>query len=115
MHRSLLLHHATGLLATPHTRLPVLAKGFRPFFLLAALYAVVVVPLWLGILNGKFASSSFLEPVVWHAHEMTWGFVVAVIAGFLLTAVGNWTQRETATGVPLAGLAFLWLGGRVAM
>jgi uncharacterized protein involved in response to NO len=115
MHRSLLPHHAARQSATPHSILPVLAKGFRPFFLLAALYAVVMVPLWLGILNGKLTPSRYLEPAVWHAHEMTWGFVVAVIAGFLLTAVGNWTQRETLTGAPLAGLALLWFAGRVAM
>ena len=115
MHRSLLLQDLTRQAAPPQSGLPVLAKGFRPFFLLAALYALVMVPLWLGILNGKLAPSSYLEPAAWHAHEMTWGFVVAVIAGFLLTAVGNWTQRETATGAPLAGLALLWLVGRMAM
>ena len=95
--------------------LAVLAKGFRPFFLLAALHAVVMVPLWLAIVTGKLAASSYLQPSAWHAHEMIWGFVSAVIAGFLLTAVGNWTQRETATGAPLAALVLLWLAGRLAM
>ncbi len=95
--------------------LPVLASGFRPFFLLAALYAIVMVPLWLAVLNGKLAPSAYLQPVTWHAHEMTWGFVSAVVAGFLLTAVGNWTQRETAAGAGLAALVLLWLAGRVAM
>jgi uncharacterized protein involved in response to NO len=95
--------------------LPLLAKGFRPFFLLAALYATVMVPLWLAILTSKIAPDSYLPPMIWHAHEMMWGFVSAVIAGFLLTAVGNWTQRETASGAPLAGLAVLWLVGRLAM
>jgi uncharacterized protein involved in response to NO len=95
--------------------LPVLAKGFRPFFLLAALYAPAIVPLWLAILTSNLMPGSYLPPTTWHAHEMTCGFVSAVIAGFLLTAVGNWTQRETATGAPLAGLAALWLAGRLVM
>lgn len=115
MNRSLLLQDANSRGARPQTLLPVLAKGFRPFFMLAALYAVLVVPLWLGILSGNLAPSRYLDPVAWHAHEMTWGFVIAVIAGFLLTAVGNWTERETATGARLAGLALLWLAGRAAM
>ena len=111
MNRSLLLHGATQTSASP----PVLAKGFRPFFLLAALYATVMMPLWLAVLNGRATPSTYLQPSVWHAHEMTWGFVSAVVAGFLLTAVGNWTKRETATGAPLAGLGLLWVAGRVAM
>jgi uncharacterized protein involved in response to NO len=115
MQRSLLLHDAPNKGASSIDSLPLLAKGFRPFFLLAACYAVVMVPLWLAVLNGKLAPSSYLHPVVWHAHEMIGGFVTAVIAGFLLTAVGNWTQRETATGAPLAGLSLLWFAGRLAM
>jgi uncharacterized protein involved in response to NO len=95
--------------------IPVLAKGFRPFFLLAALYATLMIPLWLAVLNGKLAPTAYLPPSIWHAHEMTWGFVSAVVAGFLLTAVGNWTQRETATGASLAGLVLLWMAGRVTM
>jgi len=90
-------------------------KGFRPFFLLAALFAVAIVPLWLLIIGGSVAPRPYLEPVAWHAHEMIFGFVAAVLAGFLLTAVGNWTERETAVGVPLAVLSGLWLAGRVAM
>ena len=111
-----LLNTTTRESPIPHDLLPVLAKGFRPFFLLAALYAVVMVPLWLAMLNGEITTTStYLEPVTWHAHEMIWGFVVAVVAGFLLTAVGNWTQRETATGAALAGLVLLWLAGRLAL
>jgi uncharacterized protein involved in response to NO len=96
-------------------RFAITAKGFRPFFVLAAAYATLIVPLWLAILTGRLASSTYLLPSLWHAHEMIFGFTVAVIAGFLLTAVGNWTQRETAVGAPLAGLAALWIAGRVAM
>lgn len=114
MHRSLSLHDTIGPPATKRVH-PVLAKGFRPFFLLAALYAVLMVPLWLAILHGQLTPSTYLDPALWHAHEMTWGFVTAVVAGFLLTAVGNWTQRETATGARLAALALLWLVGRLAL
>jgi uncharacterized protein involved in response to NO len=115
MNRSLLLHQPTQAHDVGSKRLPVLAKGFRPFFLLAALYAIVMVPLWLAVLNGRLPPSTYLQLSTWHAHEMTWGFVVAVVAGFLLTAVGNWTQRETATGMPLLALALLWVAGRLAM
>lgn len=91
------------------------AKGFRPFFLLAALFAAVAVPLWVAIYLGMMPAGTYLEPVAWHAHEMVFGFAVAVIAGFLLTAAGNWTQRETAAGAPLYALALLWLAGRLAV
>ena len=92
---------------------PLAAKGFRPFFLLAGLFATLVVPLWLLVIDGTVQISTYLDPINWHAHEMVFGFAVAVIAGFLLTAVGNWTKRETATGLPLLGLAALWIAGRV--
>jgi uncharacterized protein involved in response to NO len=114
MGRSLLLGHGSpdeGASATTS----LLAKGFRPFFLLAGLFAVGIVPLWLLILRGAATSPHYLDPITFHAHEMLYGFTVAVLAGFLLTAVGNWTQRETAVGWPLATLCGLWLAGRVAM
>lgn len=95
--------------------LPLLAKGFRPFFVLAAAYAVSMLLIWLGVLRGVLAPPGYLDATVWHAHEMLAGFATAVIAGFLLTAVGNWTQRETATGRWLALLALLWLSGRAAV
>jgi uncharacterized protein involved in response to NO len=90
-------------------------KGFRPFFLLAALWALVAVPLWLLVLRGTLSTPSYLEPTALHAHEMLQGYAVAVLAGFLLTAVGNWTQRETLIGAPLLALTLLWLAGRAAM
>ncbi|MFO0643417.1 MAG: NnrS family protein [Polyangiaceae bacterium] len=93
----------------------VLAKGFRPFFLAAALYVGLALPLWSLVLAGRVVAPFYVDPVTWHAHEMVFGFGVAVVAGFLLTAVGNWTQSETATGAPLAGLLVLWLAGRLAM
>lgn len=91
------------------------AKGFRPFFLLAAVFAAAIVPLWLLILSGHAPLTSSLPPQAWHAHEMIFGYAAAVIAGFLLTAVSNWTKRETLIGAPLLGLAALWLLGRVLL
>jgi len=79
------------------------------------LYAVLIIPLWLAVLAEQAKPTTYLDPMSWHAHEMIFGFSVAVIAGFLLTAVGNWTQRETLVGAPLLGLAGLWVIGRVAM
>jgi uncharacterized protein involved in response to NO len=92
----------------------LLTKGFRPFFLLAAVFAAAIVPVWLLVLGGQLAVPGASAGAVWHAHEMVHGFTGAVLAGFLLTAVGNWTGRETLTGAPLGGLALLWLAGRVA-
>ncbi len=94
---------------------PLAAKGFRPFFLLAAGFAVLILPLWMLALLGVLDPGHYLDATYWHAHEMIFGFAVAVIAGFLLTAVGNWTKRETLVGAPLLGLCALWLVGRVAI
>jgi uncharacterized protein involved in response to NO len=96
-------------------RFALAEKGFRPFFLLGAVFAAAIVPIWLLVLAGVLRPGTYLDATSWHAHEMVFGFAVAVIAGFLLTAVGNWTGRETATGAPLLALAALWVGGRVAM
>jgi len=114
MPHSLLLQNR-GLASARGSWWAVLGKGFRPFFLLAAVFAAAMVPLWLLIIGGTVAPRPYLDPVSWHAHEMLFGFVAAVLAGFLLTAVGNWTKRETAVGAPLAVLALLWLAGRGAM
>ena len=92
------------------------ANGFRPFFLVAALAAALAVPMWLLVLHGMTsAGGGYLQPMAWHAHEMVFGYASAVVAGFLLTAVRNWTGRETATGGALCALVLLWLGGRVAL
>lgn len=96
-------------------RSPLWQKGFRPFFALAALYAALVIPWWLHVFLGGGAVPGPLQGVLWHGHSLVHGFTVAVIAGFLLTAVSNWTGRETATGVRLAGLAGLWGAGRLAL
>lgn len=100
----------------PHSRGSALfAKGFRPFFLCAGAFASLSIPLWLAALQGRVDVGAYAGAMPWHAHEMLFGFATAVIAGFLLTAVGNWTGRETATGGALLVLVFLWLAGRAGM
>lgn len=101
--------------ASSRPRWAIGVKGFRPFFLLSAIFAAAIVPIWLLVLYGLAPAPGPLDPTSWHAHEMVLGYAVGVIAGFLLTAVGNWTRRETAVGAPLLGLAALWALGRVAM
>lgn len=94
---------------------PLLRKGFRPFFLGGAAFLALVLPLWLLALTGRVTPDAYFGGVVWHAHEMVLGFTTAILAGFLLTAVGNWTGRETAVGGPLAALFALWIAGRFAV
>ena len=95
---------------------PLWEKGFRPFFSGAALLALVSVPLWLAFyLHGGLLKFNTLSPVHWHAHEMVFGYVLAVVAGFLLTAAANWTGRETLAGRKLAVLFGLWAAARVLM
>lgn len=99
----------------PVTGMPsLLALGFRPFFLAAALWAGLGMLLWVGILAGKVPAPAHYGPTAWHAHELLFGYVGAVIAGFLLTAVRNWTGIDTPTGWSLGALALLWLAGRMA-
>jgi len=89
--------------------------GFRPFFLGGALWAVVAMALFLAALTGALTLPSAMPPIVWHAHELLYGFLPAIVAGFILTAVPNWTGRLPIAGWPLAGLAGLWLAGRLAV
>ena len=93
----------------------LLSAGFRPFFLLAAIWAAVALPLWLAVFAGDATLPTALPPLVWHVHEMVFGFAAAVVAGFLLTAIPNWTGRLPLQGWPLGGLVGLWLAGRVAV
>ncbi|MFN3954399.1 MAG: NnrS family protein [Pararhodobacter sp.] len=99
-----------------HWRGPALfTYGFRPFFLGATLWAALAMVLWLLALGGWLATPGALDPVAWHAHELVFGYLLAVIAGFLTTAVPNWTGRMPIVGWPLAGLFGLWLLGRVVV
>nr|MBS0019256.1 NnrS family protein [Gammaproteobacteria bacterium] len=91
----------------------LLVLGFRPFFLLAASFAVVQVGIWLGFYVGRSNLATYYSGTLWHGHEMIFGYTTAVIAGFLLTAVPNWTGLSTPQGKPLAALATLWVAGRV--
>lgn len=93
----------------------VLSFGFRPFFLLAGLWAALAMVVWVLMLSGRNVLPTAFDPVSWHSHEMLFGYLGAVIAGFLLTAVPNWTGRLPIVGWPLAGLAALWLIGRIAV
>ncbi|HRN87962.1 NnrS family protein [Hyphomicrobium sp.] len=92
-----------------------LSLGFRPFFLFGALYAALLVALWVPWFLGLIAVPSAFPPVAWHAHELLFGFVPAIIAGFLLTAVPNWTGRAPVVGSGLALLLFVWLLGRFSI
>ena len=89
--------------------------GFRPFYLLAALLAAVAVPLWAAEYFGVLPQTGYLRGVAWHAHEMVFGFAVAVITGFLFTAARNWTGLPTPAHGSLAMIAALWVAGRVLL
>jgi uncharacterized protein involved in response to NO len=89
--------------------------GFRPFFLGGAAWSAACIVLWIPQFMGKLSLRTAYPPLDWHIHEMLYGYVAAVIAGFLLTAIPNWTGRLPISGVPLMALAALWLAGRLAI
>jgi uncharacterized protein involved in response to NO len=93
------------------------ALGFRPFYLGAAACAVLAMAIWLAVLSGVFEwrGQRQLAPIIWHAHEMIFGFAMAVIVGFLFTAGANWSGIVPAKGRLLASLFLLWLGARLAL
>ncbi len=93
----------------------ILSYGFRPFFLGAGVWAVIAAALWLPLFYGEITLPTGLSPLEWHVHELIFGYVPAVIAGFLLTAVPNWTGRLPVIGTPLLVLFSIWLAGRVSM
>jgi uncharacterized protein involved in response to NO len=93
---------------------PILQNGFRPFFFLAAAYAAIAIPAWLALYASGFSMPGAFDGLDWHVHEMLFGYLGAVIAGFILTAIPNWTGRLPLRGWPLAGLALLWAVGRLA-
>lgn len=86
--------------------------GFRPFYLLASIFAALSILLWICQYTGQLPAA-YLRSAAWHGHEMLFGYTMAVVAGFLLTAVGNWTGNPTPSGVALIALAALWVSGRV--
>jgi uncharacterized protein involved in response to NO len=91
----------------------IFALGFRPFFLLAGWLAILLMAFWVAVFISGFAFDTYYGQIDWHSHEMIFGYTVAVIAGFLLTAVRNWTNMPTSAGMPLAGMAALWLLARI--
>lgn len=94
--------------------LPFLRLGFRPFYVGASLFAVVAMVLWYSVFLGRLAPASGVAPVLWHAHEMLFGFAAAVIVGFLLTAGKAWTGLPTPRGASLGALFALWASARIA-
>lgn len=93
----------------------ILSYGFRPFFLAAAIYAGIGIGIWLPLFSGEIAIPTAFSPVDWHIHEMLYGFLPGVIAGFLLTAIPSWTGRPPLRGASLAVLVAVWMAGRVAV
>ncbi len=100
--------------ASAPSGLAVLRLGFRPFYLGAAVFGVLAVPLWLALFLGQVSLNLAVAPLLWHAHEMLFGFAVAVIVGFLLTAGKAWTGLATPRGASLGALAALWVAARIA-
>ncbi len=94
---------------------PLLALGFRPFFLAAGIFAVLMMATFIFSIQAEISYDNYFPLPLWHAHEMLFGYTAAVMAGFLLTAVRNWTGMETARGYMLLALLLLWLGGRVVL
>ncbi|HEY7459853.1 MAG TPA: NnrS family protein [Xanthobacteraceae bacterium] len=93
----------------------IFSYGFRPFFLAGAIWGALGVLLWVPQYFGEITVPTAMTPIDWHAHEMLYGYVPAIAAGFLLTAIPNWTGRLPVNGPPLAALAVLWLAGRIAI
>ncbi|MEI7796215.1 MAG: NnrS family protein [Methylococcaceae bacterium] len=99
--------------SSPVFNYPLFALGFRAFFLLAGFAALALLIIWQGMTQGTISHSAYFTGTYWHAHEMLLGYTVAVITGFLLTAVSNWTGKITLQGDALVGLSLLWLYGRI--
>lgn len=93
----------------------IFSFGFRPFFFGAACWAALAMILWIATLTGRVALPTAFDPISWHAHEFLFGYLSAVVAGFMMTAVPNWTGRMPIVGWPLAGLFCLWFAGRLAV
>ncbi|MBK0329517.1 NnrS family protein [Rhodobacteraceae bacterium F11138] len=93
----------------------IFSFGLRPFFLGGAVWAASAMLIWLGMLAGHIDLPTAFDPTAWHAHEFLFGYLSAIIAGFMMTAVPNWTGRLPVVGWPLAGLFMLWVLGRISV
>ncbi len=94
---------------------PLLANGFRPFFLFGSVYAGLAILVWLPVFYGEITLTSAFAPRDWHVHEMLYGYLPAVITGFLFTAIPNWTGRLPIQGTPLLVLMIVWIAGRLGV
>lgn len=95
--------------------LVLLSYGFRPFYLGASLWAIATITIWICAMNGWLGVGDVYGRSAWHAHELLFGFMPAVLTGYLMTTVPNWTGRFPLSGKPLAGLVFIWIAGRISM
>ena len=98
-----------------HEGWPLFANSFRPFFLLGAIQAAIAILVWLPLFYGELSLTSAFAPRDWHIHEMLYGFLSAVVTGFLFTAIPNWTGRLPLKGTPLGVLVSVWLAGRLVV
>ena len=96
-------------------KLPIFRLGFRPFFLFGSLFSMLSLGLWILSLKGDIQFSPHGNVIWWHGHEMLFGFVSAIVVGFLLTAVQNWTGRPGVKGPQLIGLFSIWLLARILL
>jgi uncharacterized protein involved in response to NO len=108
------IFNAAQAAAQPLHGMPLLRLGFRPFYIGGALLAALIVPLWVAMFLGRLQWVPNAPPLLWHVHEMLFGFAVAIIVGFLLTAGKNWTGLASPRGATLGALVLLWLAARVA-
>ena len=99
----------------PYTGPAIFSYGFRPFFFFGSIYAAVAVMAWLPAFHGHYTLVTAFAPRDWHIHEMLFGYVAAVVAGFLTTAIPNWTGRLPLQGRPLIMLFATWVAGRIAV
>ncbi|NOQ94019.1 MAG: NnrS family protein [Methylophaga sp.] len=98
----------------PVKKFALFELGFRPFFLFASLFSIIATSIWMAAytFGVSLPISSYTSPIAWHGHEMVFGYTIAIIAGFLLTAVKNWTGVQTIKGWPLASLVLIWILAR---
>src|SRR5690554_3751043 len=94
---------------------PILRQAFRPMFLFGAVFSIIAMALWGLALAGVIRLNPYANIMFWHQHEMLFGFVAAIIVGFLLTAVQNWTGQRATHGRSLFVLTLVWVLGRIAM
>lgn len=97
------------------SRFALFSNGFRPFFLGGAIWAMIAMLLWIALLTGQASFATQYGAVAWHAHEFLFGYGSAIVVGFMLTTIPNWTGRLPVSGTPLFALFTVWSVGRIAM